>query len=468
MADYDLICAGTGFASSFFLHRWLERRKKPARVLVLEAGKRLTHAEQVRGAPRYDPDSFVNLTPEKPWIFTRALGGGSNCWWACTPRMLPADFEMRTRYGVGTDWPVSYEDLEPYYCDAEEILGVAGPSEATPFVRSRPYPLPPHRFSDSDTMFKEAHPEQFFHMPSARPTRATGARPRCCNNGVCWLCPIDSKFTVLNGLPSLYDHEGVTILTAAAVQSVELEAGRATGVRYLHQGKEKAARADLVQLGANALFNAHILLRSGFDHPKLGRGVCEQSSRGFNLDLVGVENFGGSTSVTGHGYMLYDGPHRKRHAGALLETWNSPRLRMEPGRWRQRMHIKLIYEEMPREESTITVDPGDPSRPRVKFAGYSEYNRRGQASAEVGLRKVLQGMPVERVLVERPAATESHVIGGTVMGSDPATSIVDRDLVHHRVRNLVVLGCGSFPTAPPANPTLTLCALSLRAADRLS
>jgi choline dehydrogenase-like flavoprotein len=82
--------------------------------------------------------------------------------------------------------------------------------------------------------------------------------------------------------------------------------------------------------------------------------------------------------------------------------------------------------------------------------------------------RVLSPLPVERIeFREAPEDTESHILGGTVMGRDPESSVVDPFLVHHRVRNLLVLGGGTFPTGSPSNPTLTISALALRASENL-
>ena len=463
--------AGTGFASSFFLHRFLERSGPGARVLVLERGELRPHNWQQMYGEQLTEEaraSIRNLTPEKPWVFKLAVGGGSNCWWGCAPRLLPEDFAMRSRYGVGADWPVTYEELEPHYAAAEELMAIAGPADGSPYPRSGPYPQPPHRFSDPDQYFKRRFPGQFFSQPAARPTRAlpTG-RPQCCNSGVCDKCPINSKFTVLNGMPRLFDDPRVTLLTGATVLSVNTAAGRAAGVRYRHAGAERTASGDLIALGTNAIFNAHILLRSGLESATLGRGLCEQRSVFVDVDLNGVDNFQGSTSITGLGYMMYSGEHRRTHAAALMETWNVPRLRDERGKWRQRLRLKFMFEDLREPENRITFDSGDPDRPRIAFAGRSSYTRRGHDALEGGLRRVLEAIPHDSYDIRPPSRTESHVLGTTVMGADPGSSVVDGTLVHHTLRNLLLLGGGAFPTTSPANPTLTISALSLRAADRL-
>jgi choline dehydrogenase-like flavoprotein len=473
-ADFDVILVGSSFASSFFLHRYLRRANPSARILVLERGELRDHRWQLAHRDQLEREAVASYRGErssKPWVFRVVFGGSSNCWWACTPRFLPEDFRLQSTYGVGRDWPITYDDLEEYYCEAEEIMSVSGPDDGSPWPRSRPYPQPPHRFSDPDRLFKRRFPDAFFQQPAARPSRAlvTG-RPRCCANGVCSRCPIDSKFTILNTLFDLYqDDPRVTLLTGAKVVALDVANDRVTGVRYEFGGAEHVARADLVALGANALFNPFLLLRSGLSDGPAGRGLTEQISRDVVVDLAGVDNFQGSTSITGLGYMLYAGAHRRDRAAALMESWNVPLLRDERGRWRQRLKLTFIYEDLPQPDNRVAVG-SDSSKPDAEYSAPSSYALRGVAALEHDLARVLDALPVERYSIIEPTApsSEGHNLATTVMGDDPATSVVDRNLIHHRVRNLVVLGGSVFPTIAPANPTLTICALSLRAADRLT
>ena len=250
------------------------------------------------------------------------------------------------------------------------------------------------------------------------------------------------------------------------MKQVEHAAGRASGVVFRHGMSEKRARGEQIALGANALFNPHILLRSGLAHPRLGAGLHEQVSLSVTVDLGGVDNFQGSTSLTGHGYMLYDGPHRARHAACLMETSNQPKLRMERGRWRHRLAMKFLFEDLPRETNRVTAEGPHSDLPTVRWQGHSDYAQRGMDVLERTLEDVLAPLPVERVVSRVAQPTEGHILGTTVMGNDPGASIVDRNLVHHRLRNLLVLGGSTFPTSSPANPTLTIAALSLWAASR--
>lgn len=465
--SYDAIVVGTGFSSSFFLQRYLALSGPGTRVLVLERGHRHPHAWRLRHglSPLLEAAqaSFTNQTPWKPWVFSLGFGGSSNCWTGNTPRLLPEDFRLRSLYGVGADWPVSYDELEPYYCDAEEIMAIAGPSDDSPAPRSRPYPQPPHRFSDVDKLFKEAYPDRFFSLPSARPTVAVGIRPVCCAAMVCSLCPINSKFTIENTLSVLYADPRVTLRLGAFVEAVDIAAGTAAGVRYLSEGKSHLARGDLVVLGANGLFNPHILQRSGLRDAELGRGLVEQVAKSVVVHLDGVDNFQGSTFATGHGYMLYAGPHRARRAAALIETSNRPELRMERGKWRQTVRLRVIYEDLRQPENRVTLGPKEDA-PAVYFRGYSTYAAAAMDALGDDLTRILAPLPVERVLMDPSLIeTEAHILGTTPMGDDPERSIVDRNLVHHRIRNLMVIGGSVFPTTSPANPSLTISALALRA-----
>jgi choline dehydrogenase-like flavoprotein len=469
---YDLILIGTSFASSFFLLEYAKHAPR-ARVLVLERGAMLSHAEHGRRAQELFGEarnSYSTTTPWKPWNFKIAFGGSSNCWAACTPRMTPEDFELRSRYGVAVDWPLRYDDLEEDYCAVEDVMSVSGPLDGGPWTRSRPYPQPPHRLSDPDRLLKAAEPALWFEQPCARPTRPTpGGRHLCCANGFCGQCPVDSKFTILNELKHIYEADGVELRTGARVVEVEHAGTIATGVRWIEDGRERRAGGALVALGANAIFNPHLLLRSGLDGPEVGRGLVEQASVAVHVDLHGVDGFGGSTLVTAMGYALHDGAHRATRAAGLIESHNAPvRLRDLRGRWRQYLGLKVVFEDLRQDGNRVTLSPDDPDRPNVTFTTRSSYSQAGIRSLPESMPHVLRALPVENIRVDAQITrTENHVVGTTLMGRDPAASVVDRDLRHHRLRNLLVLGASVFPTCPPANPTLTLSALSLRAARSL-
>ena len=254
---FDLILVGTGFASSFFLHKYLELAATDVRVLVLERGNLDQHHWQVvnrQTSSQEEAKSFSNQTPAKPWVFNLSFGGGSNCWWASTPRMLPNDFKMASVYGVGRDWPITYDELEPYYARAEEIMAISGPSSDSPFDRSTPYPQPPHRFTEVDLLLKAAYPDTFFHAPAARARLATQNRNACCASGVCRICPANAKFTIQNELRSLYEDRRVQLELGAEALTIETSGGMATGVTFRKSGKQTEVSGELIATGANAIF----------------------------------------------------------------------------------------------------------------------------------------------------------------------------------------------------------------------
>ncbi len=471
MSGYAAIIVGTGFAGTFFLHRFLERAPANARVLVLERGLRYTREERVahKMATPFDVPGGTHKDEgdaAKPWLYRITFGGTSNAWWGNVPRMLPNDFRTQTKYGVGRDWPVDYDQLEPYYSEVERLMAVAGSDDmAVASPRSTPYPQPPHRITDPELLLKAKYPEHFFAMPSARARIATDTRTACCANSLCHACPIDAKFMVANDLASPYADPRVDLQLEAEVTGVETSAGIATGVVYQQGGRERRAAGDMVVLAANGIFNPAILQMSGIEHPQLGVRLHEQVSLNAYVFLDGVDNFQGSTSVTGAGFMLADGDFRAERAPVLIETWNRPRLRTEPGKWRQLMPIRLVVEDLPLDSNRVEVPPGQ-TRPNVIFNGISNYASRSLARAQQDLETVFDGLPVERIEIEpEPNPTEGHIQGATVMGNNPADSVVNAELKMHSHSNLLVLGSSVFPTGPVANPTLTLSALAMRAAD---
>jgi choline dehydrogenase-like flavoprotein len=472
-SQYDVIIVGTGFAASFFLMRYLERAPAQARILVLERGGSDTKAWQLqnrRTSSIAPAEVFHNATPAKEWYTSPGFGGNSKCWLGGTMRMMPGDFQLKSRYGVGLDWPMTYDEIEEHYCTVEQVMLVSGPPDS-PMPRSKPFPLPPHRFSDPEVLLKRHFPEGWYNVVTSRASAPNGQRAVCCASGYCEHCPVDAKFTIQNGLARIYADPRVTLQLHSAVDTVDTQAGSARGVTYTRDGRDEHAQADLIVLAASALFNPHILLRSGINHPLLGKRLHEQLPVDVMLDLNGVKSYNGSTLLTGLGYMFYEGEHRRDYAACVIESWNSPfaskpgALRSDSGRWTERFIVRFVFDDLPRDDNTVTVYAGDPRLAETRFAGYSDYAERGAAQVPRMVDVLAQALPIERIVYIERGTTDAHIQGTVVMGTDPNSSIVDRYLVHHQYRNLLVLGASANPTASPAYPTLTVSALALWAAD---
>lgn len=471
---YDLVVVGTGFASTFFLMKYLSKAKDNVRVLVLERGHlfpRDQRMKSLRGEQtpsahlNIDPDhTFVNETPDKHWHFTLGFGGSSNCWYACTPRFMPSDFRMKSLYGVAQDWPLRYEDLEPYYTEVETLMDIAGPDE-TPFPRTGKYPLPPHQFTTVDKLMKKKYGNLYVSQATGRASQAVKSRNACCASAVCSVCPVDAKFTIENSGFGVYDDARVEVRYGAHVFSLDLEGNSARKVNYILENKEHSVAGDVIALGTHALFNANILLNSGDDHPLTGKRLGEQYGMDVVVHLDNLANVGGSTWVTANGYMLYDGPHRKEYAACLLESNNAPYIRVERGKWRNVATFRMVFEDLPQERNYVARGK-DPLRPSVHFAGISDYTKRAVENMKAKLPDLLSCLPVEEIRFMDPFKSEAHILGTTAMSADPAEGVIDKHMIHHRYRNLFVLGSGGFTTFTPSNPTLTLSALSMYSADK--
>lgn len=455
--DWDVIVAGSSFAAMFFVMGLPET----ARVLVVEKGQLQTHDDQIaNGFAQTEAFSSENSSGRpKDWVAHTMVGGNSNCWWGQVPRFHPSDFRLQTLYGQGRDWPFGYEELEPFYTRIEAAMQVAGGGREAIFPMSAPYPFPPHTGALTDRKLWD-RPDW---VPVATARANGGDRATCCANGVCQRCPIDAKFTILNAA-GRFARDGVHLLTGAEARAVELAGPRATGLILRHGEQTVTIRARRVALATNAIFNAAILLRSGLDLPALGRFLHEQASDVVLAD-VPVDNYYGGTSITGHGYGRYDGPHRADVAAVLIENYNMPTaLRFEPRKWTRRMRLKLIAEDLPQPANRVVLRGGEP---HVLWQGHHPYAHAGIEAAVEALPGLLP-WPVEGLTRQGFATTEAHIQGTHRIGADAGEGVVDDTLRVHGTEGLLALGAGAFPTCSPANPTLTLSALSLRAAERLA
>ncbi len=173
----DVVVIGSGVAGALVASRVA---RKGATVIIMEAGPRVDRAASVRRFqnasaktpesayeqaaftphPESDkPDAFYAQKGPRPFnsTYLRQVGGTTWHWLGTAVRLVPADFEMKSRFGLAVDWPISYADLEPWYCAAEQQLEVAGDNDddlGSP--RSAPYPFPPIAQSFLDLAWRDA------------------------------------------------------------------------------------------------------------------------------------------------------------------------------------------------------------------------------------------------------------------------------------------------------------------------
>lgn len=464
---YDIVIAGSSFASIFFLKKILDNVDSKFRVALIEIGTDKSHKWQLKNQRHSEITSdnyfYSKGLKEKEWVFSLGLGGSSKCWSACTPRMLPNDFSLKSIYGVSEDWPIKYNDIEKYYCEAENLMKISGPSDWKLSYRSKEFPQPAHQFNESDLILKKAFPNLYYQQATARPTRPTGNRPACCGSGSCELCPIDSKFTILNEMRDVLDDSRVTKFLNTEVLSVEYSDSKVSNLLVKSNDQEYKIQGNHFALGMNAIFNCSVLLQSKFQFPVLGKYLHEQVSKSYFFDTNDVDGFSGSTLISGQGYMFYDGEHRSDHGACLFENFNTPFFRVDDiRRLRERMIVKFIVEDLPQEENYVSIEE---NKPTLNFFKYSTYALKGLDKIPSYIEKLATVLPIDRIVDLGINPTEAHIQGTTRMGDDSNKSVVNKFQVMHGCENLFILGSSTFPTGAPVNPTLTICALSLMSAD---
>jgi choline dehydrogenase-like flavoprotein len=487
-AEADVAIVGSGVSGLLVARSLL---KAGRRVTIVERGELKTHAEQFRDRsytvdmPSTRPNhETAPGSPDYPWDYVYGVGGSSLHWDAATPRFHPNDFRMRSRFGVMVDWPLSYAELLPYYRRAEQALAVAGARDHSP--------LPAHPFSPMDRLVAP-HLAPYVPFPQARPTRPVRGNPACCGSATCELCPVDARFSALNGLADVIGHPHVDLRKGTVAARVRLDPGgrSAASLECLGRGNTPLSiRARTFVLAANGLENPGLLLRSGLDGAAVGRYLFDHTHRNVQLVVRARVSAGvGTTLSTGESRAFVDGPFRSRRSSALLSPYNpgvtlgelavdaavagrnGRALRREVvDRWEHTLPIDTLLEDVPRAERRVTLSRrrdsfGLPLN-RVAYPPEGPYERRGIGAVRDELERRLASLGIREIRVVE-GRRGGHTLGTCRMGP-PGEAVVDRDLRHHQVENLFVAGGSAFPTYSPAHPTLTISALAIRLGDHLA
>jgi choline dehydrogenase-like flavoprotein len=499
--EADIAIVGSGLCG--LLAAWAPLQSG-ARVAMLERGGLKTHAEQLADrqwaadVPGARPNTETAPgTPFYPWSYVYGVGGSSLHWTGTTPRFLASDFRMRSAYGVMVDWPVSLEQLQPYYARAEQALGVSGAPNAgsgdgagPPLPNARTLPAHPH-----SPMDRVVAPflRPFRPLPQARPSKPIQGRPPCCGSATCDLCPVDARFSALNGLRSVLEHPGLELhqQTVASRLRTVPSGGRLEAIEAIDRhGRPLRVRAERYVLAANGLENPGILLRSDLRRRDVGRYLFDHGHTTVLVTLDRDVHPGhGTTLVTGISEAFRDGAFRSKHGAAILIPYN-PGAALGPmvsdgvvdridgetvwtdavSLWKRILPLDMLSEDLPQRDRHVALSPSRDSFGlpllRTAYPSSSSYERQGIAEVVGQLRQRLGPLGVQAIET-RTGPRGGHLLGTCRMGGGD-DGVVDSDLRHLDIENLFVAGGSAFPTYGPVHPTLTIAALALRLGELLA
>ncbi len=517
--ETDVLVIGAGISAAMVAEKLSETTD--AKITVVEAGDKIFNLDERFGLR----ERFLSYG-ENPWpgdhidgqtargIQSRSMsvGGLALHWGGTTPRYSPEDFKVRSMYGIGHDWPISYDELDPFYQEAEERMGVAGapgPEELDP--RSKDYPLPPLPYSHNLGKLKawaEKSGIPFWRNPVAKNSIPYQGRNVCTRCDTCSICPTGAKYTPDFTFQNLLEQQKIELVSRTLVRKLELsdDGSRIDHAVALDRDQPDEPvhfRAKTFVLASGYCWSSHLLLLSKSE--RFPDGVANRTGN------VGKY-------VTGHRSLntfvevperLYPGVYRAdsllskkfqhqsdgqyiRHDFRIWEAdvERRPRLKDDSGAmllgddlmedWRRRTstgvaRMRAYYDVIPAKESALTLDAGrknpwgDPL-PQIDFVD-SEWSRDLRQLTEDTIRERFDtvvragGGKTLRTTVD---PLQDHPGGGCRMGSDPETSVVDPDGRTHDHENLWVVGAPTIVSSGCNNGTLTFAALSLRSAAAIA
>jgi len=511
MSHYDVIIIGSG-AGGGTLARHLAPSGK--RILLLERGGWLPRepqnisAEEVFVNNRYvSPDTwrYENGDEFQPQIHY-CVGGATKLYGAALYRLRAEDFGELTHHdGISPAWPISYDELEPYYALAEDryrVHGARGEDPTEP-PSSGPYPFPavshePRIQQLSDDLAALGHHP--FHAPcgvmlnESNPPYSACMR---CNNCDGFPCIVHAKSDadVLGVRPAL-EHANVELRTdTEAVRLITNPAGTiVTGVVVNHGGTQETLTADLFVVACGAANSARLLLMSANDqHPhglangsgQVGRNYMFHNSQAV-LALSLEENPTVFQKTLGLNDFYLRGPDFEFPMGNIQMVGKSqaPMFRGEkPGETRfapnwsledvavHAVDFWLSTEDLPRPDNRITVD--DKGTITVAYRATNDepkerlFEQLKSMVGDLGMHHHHLLPHTAYLKNEIPVAGVAHQAGTCRFGNDASTSVLDTDCKAHELDNLYVADTSIFPSIGAVNPALTAMANALRVGDRL-
>ncbi|WP_048075572.1 GMC family oxidoreductase [Haloquadratum walsbyi] len=512
----DICVVGAGPAGALIGY---QLAKQDLDVVILEAGPefsdadRLTQQEQHIRPGMSDPwemggqrDAYTTTGRGYPLNAARVKGvGGSTLHWqGMVMRLHERDFEMNTRYDVGVDWPIDYADLRSYYQAAESALGVAGAID-NPYAppRETSYPLPPFPPSHSDSIFAPACETLGIDMhsvPNARNSERYDGRAACQGYGTCKpVCPSGAKYTAESHVQKARA-AGARVIDRAPVQElVHDDAGEIINhaVYLTPDGTEYHQSAQRFVLACGGVENARLLLLSqSKQYPDglantsgaVGRFFTDHlfAGVGGRLDQPTRQNHVGFNTSECHQFyddtspvegvklefLNYAGPSPVNEA-LTADTWGDELLEQLQTSYGNHIAVGGLIEQLPHASNRITLNDSETDEhgnpvPHIEWSIDDRTSRAIRRANDIQ-RRILEtlGASIEWTVGPDATGPAYHQMGTTRMGTNPNKSVVDADCRSHELSNLWIIGSSVFPTGGAMNPTLTIAALSLRAADAI-
>lgn len=488
-------------------------------VLVVEAGPRLD-AEEVRAQFEQSPHMHHNAgypneahAPTASWLnsggvlarhssplfipeYLRCVGGTTWHWDGISHRFKENDFALKTTYGVGVDWPLTYEDLKPYYKEAEKELGVSGPQEED-------YPMSPTPPSYLENWVQgklEESPLRLSVCPIARNSQDYDGRSQCQGFSTCsFVCPSKARYTGVVHIEKA-EEKGARVLDNTRADQIVVGADQKVSyvIARKPDGSSIEISGDCFILAANALESPRLLLHSASEaYPN---GVANSSNL-VGRNLMGHPSVNASYLVRdevfpGRGpnihFMVHryrDTPSRTMEGGFMIHLSNAFKAYEEyhshfldkvyppqlDGKIRENHSRKISFEAciemLPNKENRVTLDPFEKDsagvpKMRLHFS-YSDYEKRSFASCKKVYQAMGEHLQALKTNIIDSSTIQSHLMGTLRMGHETTQSVTDKYGRCHDHPNLFVAGSSLFPTSTPVNPTLSIAALSLRMADHI-
>lgn len=435
----------------------------------------------------------------------KGVGGGSVHWAGFVPRLHPSDFRVYTQDGVGADWPISYDDLRPYYELLEKEMPVSGPAWF-PWGDPHGYPYGPHPMAGCGDILIEGCTKLGIRVSIGGPVAilagSHGKRPHCIYRGFCIQgCKVGAKqSTLISHVPDAIEN-GAEIRDCCMVSRILFDKngtggqGRVTGVLYFDKdGAEHLQKAKAVIVCGYAIETPRLLLNSacgGFENGlanlsgTVGLYLMAQAGNvvlGRFPGLVRMYKAPPAHAMTEEFYET--DPQRSFARGFAIQTvgplpiafarqmavakgawgWGMRRVMMDYNHWGA---IALLGEILPWKDNRVELaEEKDRHGLRVAKVTFNLHDN-DLKLIEYGKNKVMEVMRAagaEEVVQESRYA---HLVGAARMGSDRRTSVVDGFGRTHDIPNLFVCDGSVMPTQGSANPGLTIQALAARTADYL-